>query len=340
MAEILRHKKTGGLYEVLFRGAVIHSDVPLSDDAPVTVCRRLPDGQIVARFGPTPRGTFDVLHHSRLQTDALLHDGSAVTVYRATGGGPVWARRTVEMDDGRFEPVVAPPSGSCGEVEGLSRKRPVPPVGGGIYTASKTRHADKWKILRAEGWPIASTWIDEAGAGETACFTDLWRRCVWEASQADALLLYREPEDVLKGALVKIGAALSNGVPVYAIGCEEFTFAKAAGWVACASIEEALERIQAQLTTPLTITIAPGETTAFAKAVSDGICGGLPIRDEPHSPGVNKMVSAWMPTPEEVALIAAGAPIYLAVIGVSHPPVALFVGNPPADSEEPPHDPR
>lgn len=70
----------------------------------------------------------------------------------------------------------------------------------------------------------------------------------------------------------------------------------------------------------------------------DGICGGLPIRDEPHSPGVNKMVSAWLPTPEEIALIAAGAPIYLAVLGVSHPPVSMFVGNPPADPSLQPKD--
>jgi hypothetical protein len=66
--------------------------------------------------------------------------------------------------------------------------------------------------------------------------------------------------------------------------------------------------------------------------VKDGICGGLPIRDEPHSPGVNQMVSAWLPTPEDIALIAAGAPIYLVVLGTSHPPVALTVGNPPAEA--------
>ena len=124
MGEILRHKKTGGLYEVLLGRGVVHSDVPLSDDAPVTVCRRIPDGQIVARFGPTPRGSFDVLHHSRLQTDALIHDGAEVVVYRAVGGGPVWVRRASEMDDGRFEPADAPqpPSSTPGEVERLLDK--------------------------------------------------------------------------------------------------------------------------------------------------------------------------------------------------------------------------
>lgn len=63
----------------------------------------------------------------------------------------------------------------------------------------------------------------------------------------------------------------------------------------------------------------------------DGHCGHLPIRDEPHSPGVNQMTSAWLPTPGELARLAAGAPIYLIVLGVSHPPVALVVGDPPAE---------
>ena len=65
----------------------------------------------------------------------------------------------------------------------------------------------------------------------------------------------------------------------------------------------------------------------------DGVCGGLPIRDEPHSPGVNRMVSAWFPTPDEIALIQNGAAIYLAVIGTAHPPVSLYVGNPPPEGE-------
>lgn len=64
-----------------------------------------------------------------------------------------------------------------------------------------------------------------------------------------------------------------------------------------------------------------------------GTCGILPIRDEPHGPGVNRMVSAWLPTPEEIALMAQGAPIYLYIVGPSHPVVALSVGEPPNESE-------
>jgi len=61
-----------------------------------------------------------------------------------------------------------------------------------------------------------------------------------------------------------------------------------------------------------------------------GTCGGLPIRDEMHAPGMPRMVSAWLPTPEELRLLNAGAPIYLTVIGHVHPPVSVGVGMPAA----------
>ena len=87
-----------------------------------------------------------------------------------------------------------------------------------IYTASKTQHADKWKALRARGFPIISTWIDEAGVGETQSFSDLWTRCILEAKSCDLLLCYREPGEVLKGAFIEVGAALASGKPVAVVG--------------------------------------------------------------------------------------------------------------------------
>lgn len=89
----------------------------------------------------------------------------------------------------------------------------------GIYIASKTRHADRWRYLRDKvGEPIISTWIDEAGPGESTCLTDLWRRCIEEATRCELLIVYREPDDVLKGAWVEVGAALAVGTPVFAVG--------------------------------------------------------------------------------------------------------------------------
>lgn len=96
----------------------------------------------------------------------------------------------------------------------------------GIYMASKIAHATRWRLLRDKvGYPVISTWIDEAGEGESQDLSDLWRRCISEASTADVLVLVRENDEVLKGAWIELGAALASGVPVIAIGIEQFTVA-------------------------------------------------------------------------------------------------------------------
>ena len=55
---------------------------------------------------------------------------------------------------------------------------------------------------------------------------------------------------------------------------------------------------------------------------------GLPVRDGLDG-GNAVMVSAWTPTPDEIARIVAGASIYLTVLGSNHPPVKLDVGDAP-----------
>jgi len=61
---------------------------------------------------------------------------------------------------------------------------------------------------------------------------------------------------------------------------------------------------------------------------TDGRCGRLPIADAICEAGP-VMESAWEPTPEEIALIAAGAPVILGIFGEFHPPVYLRVGEAP-----------
>jgi hypothetical protein len=61
---------------------------------------------------------------------------------------------------------------------------------------------------------------------------------------------------------------------------------------------------------------------------------GLPLRDviincTVGGPSTPAMETAWLPTPDEIAAIVAGAPIILRVIGTAHPPVMLTVGDPP-----------
>lgn len=94
--------------------------------------------------------------------------------------------------------------------------QPDPPRG--IYFASKVEHAPRWRELRTRGIPVVSTWIDEAGPGDSGDYGDLWIRCINEAAHAACVIAYAEPGEVMKGALAEIGAALAHGVPVIYVG--------------------------------------------------------------------------------------------------------------------------
>lgn len=64
---------------------------------------------------------------------------------------------------------------------------------------------------------------------------------------------------------------------------------------------------------------------------------GLPLRDElindsVTGPNTPAMVTAWFPTPDELAAINAGAPIHLTVVGTGHPPVMMSVGETPEEN--------
>lgn len=59
---------------------------------------------------------------------------------------------------------------------------------------------------------------------------------------------------------------------------------------------------------------------------------GLPVRDELQNtpvdgPQTPMMVSAWEPTPDELERLNRGALVYLRIVGKSHPPVRLEVGD-------------
>jgi hypothetical protein len=60
---------------------------------------------------------------------------------------------------------------------------------------------------------------------------------------------------------------------------------------------------------------------------------GLAVRDELQSCTVNGdetpvMVTAWEPTPDEMARLAAGGSVLLHVLGSVHPPVRVEVSYP------------
>lgn len=88
-----------------------------------------------------------------------------------------------------------------------------------IYTASKTKHAHKWIELRERGINVNSTWIDEAGKGQTKDMADLCRRCIRECIECDAMIVYSEEGDYLKGAFIEMGVALSiPSKPIVLVG--------------------------------------------------------------------------------------------------------------------------
>jgi len=91
----------------------------------------------------------------------------------------------------------------------------------GIYIASKTKHAERWKILRANKFPIISTWIDEAEQGQSQDLNDLWHRCINEASNCACMIIYAEEQEILEGAFIELGCALSNNKPIFAVGLPE-----------------------------------------------------------------------------------------------------------------------
>jgi hypothetical protein len=84
-----------------------------------------------------------------------------------------------------------------------------------LYVASRASipaRSEMWRYLRdVQGWNIISTWIDEAGPGETADMCELWRRITKEVAKAKVLIAYIDRDDLPgKGVLVEIGMALAE----------------------------------------------------------------------------------------------------------------------------------
>lgn len=76
-----------------------------------------------------------------------------------------------------------------------------------------------WRAYRAQGANIISTWIDEAGPGQTASFVELWDRIHGEIRRCDRLVFYAETlhDFPLKGALVEVGIAFGLNRPVWVV---------------------------------------------------------------------------------------------------------------------------
>lgn len=123
----------------------------------------------------------------------------------------------------------------------------------GTYIASRTYRAAAWRRLRdIEGWKITSSWIDEAGTGESSNLGSLWSRIMAEIERSERLILYGETEDFpLKGALIEVGMAIASRVPIRVVTprveLDPVSYRPLGSWVChplvtrCNTINEALE---------------------------------------------------------------------------------------------------
>jgi len=98
-----------------------------------------------------------------------------------------------------------------------------------IYIASKMHYAPRWRQLRHEwlqheGIYINSRWID-MDTFENEPDHNIaklgWTLDEMDVHEADMLLLYAEPEDKLRGALVEAGMMIALRRPVILVGENE-----------------------------------------------------------------------------------------------------------------------
>lgn len=136
-----------------------------------------------------------------------------------------------------------------------------------IYVASRTRHAAMWRSAR-QSFPISSTWIDEAGEGQTADLGELWQRIAAEVAASRCLVFQVYGSDLpLKGALVEVGMALALGKPVLA------------SIVDCALEEPGLRPIGSWLRHPLVTRYA--SPLAALRAAERIVCASSPTCADP-----------------------------------------------------------
>jgi len=92
-----------------------------------------------------------------------------------------------------------------------------------IYTASKLKHAKMWRDLcqANSSFIFHARWLKHNAIGTPDTpghAAEFWRQDVQDVIQSDAVMVYSENNEPLRGALVEAGVAIANGIPVYVIG--------------------------------------------------------------------------------------------------------------------------
>ena len=92
-----------------------------------------------------------------------------------------------------------------------------------VYTASKIHHAAMWRTLRGE-WAdyveFTARWPDHEGKlSESARYARVfWMQDIQDVVRADCVLVYGQPGEKLRGALVEAGAGIATGKHVVVVG--------------------------------------------------------------------------------------------------------------------------
>jgi nucleoside 2-deoxyribosyltransferase len=89
-----------------------------------------------------------------------------------------------------------------------------------VYTASKMKHAAMWRDLCTATPHVQfhARWLKHSAIGtpdDSGQASEFWMQ---DVRDADAVLVYVEPGDHLRGALVEAGMAIAYGIPVCVIG--------------------------------------------------------------------------------------------------------------------------
>lgn len=92
-----------------------------------------------------------------------------------------------------------------------------------VYGASKLKHAGLWKELRTQ-WPEiiwTARWpvMHVGTVPDEPCFAKVfWQHDYEDVREADVVMVYAEPQDHLRGALVEAGMCIAMGGRVIVVG--------------------------------------------------------------------------------------------------------------------------
>lgn len=99
-----------------------------------------------------------------------------------------------------------------------------------VYIASKLHHAVRWKKLRIQWAPqidLHARWFDQAHIEQNEKpskedFKIFWQVDAEDVANSDALIIYGEKDEVLRGALIEAGIAIANNILVLTVGDGNF----------------------------------------------------------------------------------------------------------------------